>query len=276
MSADIKTGVIGHPVQHSLSPLIHGHWIGQYGFRASYEKIEVLPGKLEESVRHLVEQGYIGFNVTIPHKQAIMALCGSVDETARRIGAVNTVAVMEDGSLRGMNTDSFGFVESILHADGDIDLFGGAALVLGAGGAARAVVHGLLSLGVKDIRIANRTRAKAEAIAADFAAEVVDWDERAQAAEGAAILVNTTSLGMAGQPALEFDLGHLPQHAAVCDIVYKPLHTELLQAAASRGNTVVTGIGMLLHQARPAFKAWFGVMPEVDEALQQEVLRGAQ
>jgi len=270
----IKTGLIGHPVAHSLSPLLHNHWIKFYGFPALYQAVEIAPGKLDESVRRLVEEGFIGFNVTLPYKQDIIPLCQSIDETARRIGAVNTVVVREDGRLRGLNTDSYGFVENILASDTKKDLYGGSALVLGAGGAARAVVHALLTLGVRDIKIANRTKDKALEIGAVFPSKAVEWAERAKAAEGVSILVNTTSLGMTGQPPLELDLQYLPKDALVCDIVYKPLETELLRNAKARGNPVVTGIGMLLHQARPAFREWFGIMPDVDEEVRQKMLQG--
>lgn len=270
----IKTGVIGYPVGHSLSPLLHNHWIGRYGFPALYQAVEIAPGHLGESVARMVDEGFIGFNVTIPYKQDIMALCDSIDETARRIGAVNTVAVREGGRLHGLNTDSFGFVENILTSGNDVDLRDGAALVLGAGGAARAIVHGLASMGLREISIANRTRARAEEIAADFPVRVVDWEERERAAAGVSVLVNTTALGMTGKPSLTFDLRHLPKDALVCDIVYKPLYTDLLKNAQARGNPVVTGIGMLLHQARPAFREWFGVLPEVDGELQQKILKG--
>lgn len=273
---ETRVGVIGYPVGHSLSPLIHNYWIGHYGFNAAYDAVEIMPERFHEGVRHLIGQGYAGFNVTIPHKQAVMELCDTLDKAAARIGAVNTVSVRENGSLHGMNTDAFGFVENILEAEGEIDVSGGKALVLGAGGAARAVIHGLSGLGVKEIILANRTREKAEAAAAGFPVSVVGWDACEQAAEGAALLVNTTSLGMTGQPPLAFDLAALPPEAAVCDIVYKPLMTALLRDAKARGNKIVTGIGMLLQQARPAFNEWFGVMPVIDAALRQKVLEKAQ
>jgi len=274
--AKIKACVIGHPVGHSLSPLLHNHWIKQHGFPAEYSAVDIAPGQLSDGVQRLINENYIGFNVTLPYKQDIIELCDSIDETARRIGAVNMVVVRENGKLRGFNTDSFGFVENILQEAGDVNLRGGTALVLGAGGAARAIVHGLLGLGLREIRIANRSRGKAEEIGATFPIKTVDWQDREEAAQGAAILVNTTALGMAGQPELGFDLQHLPATALVCDIVYKPLETALLKAAKARGNPIVTGIGMLLHQARPAFREWFGIMPEVDGELRQKILKGAQ
>lgn len=272
----IKTGVIGYPAKHSLSPLIHTHWIKEYGFPAVYEAIETPPDHFSDTVRRLAEEGFIGFNVTIPYKQSVMDLCDTRAETARRIGAVNTVLVREDGRLHGMNTDSFGFVENVLAAEGVPDLSGGAALVLGAGGAARAVVHGLMALGVRDVRIANRTRDRAEEVGTVFPVRVIDWAERGAAAEGVRILVNATAMGMTGMDPLDFNLAHLPKDAAVCDIVYRPLETELLRAARMRGNPVITGIGMLLHQARPAFQAWFGVMPDVTGMLLDKVKEATQ
>ena len=272
----IKVGVIGYPAQHSLSPLIHNAWMKEFGFPGLYNAIDIPPDRLEESVVQMAEEGYAGFNVTIPHKQAVLKICDSIDETARRIGAVNTVSVLPNGRLKGFNTDSFGFVENILQAQTGIDFTAGPAVVLGAGGAARAVVHGLMNLGVPEVTLTNRTRDRAEEIAAVFPAKVVDWEARENAASGAKLLVNTTSLGMAGQPPLEYDLQHLPENAAVCDIVYKPLMTDLLRNAEARSHKIVTGIGMLLHQARPAFREWFGIMPEVSEELQQKILEASQ
>lgn len=270
-----KAGVIGHPVGHSLSPLIHGYWIGRHGLSGTYEALDIAPGTLEQAVQNLVAAGYAGFNVTLPYKQDIMKFCAALDGTARQIGAVNTVRI-EDGVLYGRNTDAFGFIENIKKTLPDFDFAAGPAFILGAGGAARAVIYGLLEAGVKEIRIVNRTRGKAEALARDFPLNVADWEERERAAEGAALLVNTTALGMKGKPALAFDLKFLPPGAAVCDIVYAPLYTDLLQAARAAGHPVVTGIGMLLHQARPAFESWFGVLPEVTDELEQKLIRAAQ
>ena len=272
----IKAGVIGHPAGHSLSPLIHNYWIRYYGFPGIYGIVDIMPDDFENGVRRLIEDGYIGFNVTIPYKQKIMALCDSVDETARRIGAVNTVIVDEAGRLRGINTDSYGFVENILTSDIPCDLKGAKALVLGAGGAARGIVHGLSRMGVEEITITNRTRQKAEEIATTFPVKIIDWTDRAAGLADIGILVNTTALGMEGQPALEIELDNLPPQALVCDIVYRPLQTHLIRDARARHNPVITGIGMLLHQARPAFREWFGVMPEVDKEMEQAVLKGLE
>lgn len=272
----IRAAVIGHPVTHSKSPSIHGYWIAKYGLSGSYEAIDLSPQDLERGVRDLTARGYAGFNVTVPHKRAVMDLCAELDYTARRIGAVNTVIIGPDGALEGRNTDAFGFLENIRAAVPGFDFSAGPAVVLGAGGAARAVVDALVQAGAKKIVLANRTRDTAQELAQRCACPcdivVADWEYRHDVLEGAALLVNTTSLGMKGQPPLTIDLGRLPPGAVVNDIVYAPLETDLLAAAKTRGNRTVTGIGMLLHQARPAFAAWFGVMPEVTDELTERVL----
>lgn len=267
----IRAGVIGHPISHSKSPLIHRHWMEKYKIDGDYKAIDIAPDALALGVRDLVRDGYAGFNVTVPHKVAIMELCDEVDATARAIGAVNTV-VVEDGKLYGRNTDAFGFIENLKVMQPDYT-FERPAMMLGAGGAARAVIYGLLQQGVPHIAICNRSKDKA-ALLRDMDTQrisVVDWDARDQLA-GYGLLVNTTSLGMTGQPPLDVQIHSLPVDAVVYDIVYAPLMTDLLNAAQARGNPVVTGIGMLLHQARAAFEAWTGTLPEVDDALAQKAL----
>ncbi len=278
MTAPVKAAVIGHPIKHSKSPLIHNYWIKKYGLSGTYEAIDLSPENLESGLKNLIDDGYTGFNFTVPHKESMLKLCDDLDNTAEIIGAVNTVAV-RGGKIFGMNTDSFGFLANIRqnHPDFEFDL--GPALVLGAGGAARAVISGLIGMRVPQIILTNRTRDKAEALAQDmgFGTEdmirVVDWEGLAEALDHTNLLINTTSLGMDGQPSLEMDLIALPSSALVNDIVYAPLYTDLLTAAKERGNPVVTGIGMLLHQARPAFKEWFGLMPDIDEELQELILK---
>ena len=271
----IKAAVIGHPIAHSKSPLIHGHWIVQYGLEGSYEAIDIPCESLEEEVRNLAARGYAGFNVTIPHKEVMLGICDELSEEARAIGAVNTVIVRED-KLYGTNTDAFGFIQNIKSEAPGFDFTAGPAVLLGAGGAARAIVHGLLDEGAAEIVITNRTAAKAEALREAYGApekiRIIDWEERSAALAGANLLVNSTALGMEGQAPLEIDLDVLPVGALVTDIVYAPLETPLLAAAKARGNITVGGIGMLLHQARPAFESWFSVMPEVSAELQQKVL----
>ncbi len=268
----IKCGVIGHPIKHSKSPLIHNHWIEEYGLSGEYKAIDIAPENLKDGVKALVDEGYAGFNVTIPHKQEIFKLCAEVDDVARNIGAVNTV-VIRGGELHGTNTDAFGFIENVHRSAFGVDFTHRPAVVLGAGGAARAVVYGLIEAGAQKIILTNRTVDKARDIAKmDDIIEVADWGDRNVILEGAGFLTNTTSLGMSGKEPLDIDLSMLPEEATVCDIVYAPLMTELLQQAKSRGNQTVTGIGMLLHQARPAFEKWFGVLPDVSEELEKKVL----
>ena len=272
MTKALKAAVIGCPVGHSLSPLIHNYWIEKYGLGGNYDAREIQPEQLKDGLARLVEEGYAGFSVTIPHKQAVMELCETIDETARRIGAVNCLAVGEDGAIDGLNTDWFGFVENVKEAAPDFDFAARPALVLGAGGAARAIIYGLQRRGAKTIMVANRTSDKTAPLAADFGIEAVGWEDREKAARDAGLLVNTTSAGMTGKPLLELKVAVLPKDALVCDIVYNPLRTALLQAAAAHGNIVVEGLGMLLHQARPAFARWTGIMPEVTAELRGKLL----
>jgi shikimate dehydrogenase len=267
----IKTGVIGHPIAHSKSPAIHTYWIRKYGLTGSYEAIDIAPDELRVRLKGLAVAGYKGFNLTIPHKIRVLPICDEIDATAKAVGAVNTI-MMENGKIYGTNTDVFGFVENIRTNAPDFDFTAGPAVVLGAGGASRAVLQGLIEQGVSEIRLLNRTRDKANKLANDFKfIEVFDWSQRSAVLEGANLLVNTTALGLTGQPALEINLSKLDKAALVNDIVYAPLHTGLLEKAKANGNAFVTGIGMLLHQARPAFERWYGILPDVDEALEKKV-----
>ncbi len=267
-------GVMGWPVGHSKSPRLHGWWLNHYGIDGAYIPLGVPPERFEQAVRALPALGFAGCNVTVPHKEAALRAMDHLSPEARRIGAVNTVVVRPDGSLEGRNTDGFGFLANLRQGCPSWQPSAGPALVLGAGGAARAVIVALLDAGVPELRLTNRTRARAEDLAAELGGPitVVDWDERTAALEGCDLLANTTSLGMTGQPPLEMALGPLPAGALVTDIVYAPLMTSLLTAAAARGNPVVDGLGMLLHQARPGFEAWFGRLPEVTDELRAFVL----
>lgn len=266
-------GVMGWPVAHSRSPMLHGFWLETYKIDGAYLPFPVHPENIETALRALPALGIAGVNVTVPHKEAALRICDSVDPTARRIGAVNTIIVEKDGSLSGSNTDAFGFMEN-LKSDSDWRADSRPVLVVGAGGAARAVVSALADEGVTDIRIFNRTKARAEALASDFAdrASTGEWATLDSALEDTSLLVNTTILGMSGQPELEIDLTALPGDAIVNDIVYVPIRTKLLQAARCRGNATVDGLGMLLHQARPGFAAWFGHEPDVTPALRDVIL----
>src|SRR5689334_18969972 len=262
-------GLLGWPVAHSRSPVIHNHWLARYGIPGRYVLFPVPPEKLEAAVRGIASLGLRGCNVTTPHKQAIFPLLDRVDDLARRIGAVNTVVVDQDGALSGFNNDGNGFIQSLRDADARWRPDSGPILVLGAGGAARAVVASLAAQGAKQIRVANRTRDKAEdhGEAVGRGVGVVAGDGRQDALDGVALLANATSLGSAGKPPLEIALDRLPRHALVGDLIYVPRETPLLAAARQRGNVTVNGLGLLLNQARPAFNAWFGVMPEITPEL---------
>lgn len=271
----ILAGIMGWPVAHSRSPQLHGYWLEEYGINGLVVPLAVPPDQLEAAVRGLPALGFRGSNVTIPHKEAVAAHLDRVTEVAARIGAVNTIIVEEDGTLSGTNTDAFGFMAHLKQSVADWRPEA-PAVVLGAGGAARAVVAALLDEGVAEIRILNRTRERAEGLAAHFAAAgvtVLDWDLRAQALSDAGLLVNATSLGMTGKAALDLSLDRLSPDAVVYDLVYSPLRTPLLAEAQNRGATTVDGLGMLLHQARPAFKAWFGRDPAVDAGLRDHLVR---
>ncbi|MDE2515517.1 MAG: shikimate dehydrogenase [Rhodospirillales bacterium] len=257
-------GIIGWPVAHSRSPLLHGTWLDRHGIDGAYVPLAVAPGDLAAAVDGLRKAGFAGLNVTIPHKVAVRALCDRVSDFARRAGAVNTLH-FRDGRIEGSNTDGYGFLANL--ADHRVDPAAGPALVLGAGGAARAIVAALQEAGAP-VSLANRTRAAAEALAADLApVRVLDWEARHAALADHALVVNTTALGMAGKAALDLDLSRAAPGMAVADAVYVPLETPLLGAARAAGLRPVEGLGMLLHQAVPGFAAWFAVTPIVDAAL---------
>lgn len=266
-------GLLCWPAFQSRSPVIHNHWLAHYGIAGRYVLFPVPPERLEAAVRGLGALGLRGCNVTTPHKQAIFPLLDRVDALAQRIGAVNTVVVEPDGTLTGFNNDGNGFIQSLRDVDPAWRPDTGPVAVLGGGGAARAVVASLVAQGAREVRLANRTRAKAEEIAAAVGPEVkvVDWSERAEALDGVAMLANATSLGMAGKGSLDIALDRLPPRALVGDLIYLPPETPLLAAARARGNVTVNGMGLLLNQARPAFKAWFGVMPEITPALRAAI-----
>jgi len=270
--------VIGWPIGHSRSPLIHNYWIKEHGLDANYGREAVPPDQFGDFIAHLAERGYVGANVTVPHKEAALTL-SEPDERARAVGAANTLW-LEGGRLRATNTDVEGFIANLDATAPGWDHGLGSALVLGAGGAARAVVFGLLDRGIGRVRLANRAAERAAALRAKFGARVepVRWSDVDGLLAEAGLLVNTTSLGMAGQPPLAIDLARLPAGAVVSDLVYAPLETALLTAAKARGLPAVDGLGMLLHQAVGGFQRWFGVRPEVTKALrglvEADLIRG--
>lgn len=262
-------GLLGWPVAHSRSPVIHNHWLARYGIPGRYVLFGVPPERLEAAVRGIATLGLCGCNVTTPHKQAIFPLLDRVDDLATKIGAINTVVVEQDGTLSGFNNDGNGFVQSVRDAVPAWRPDSGAIAIVGAGGAARAIVASLQAQGAREIRIVNRTRARAEELQARFGAPVVvaGWEERVAALAGTALLVNATNQGMTGKPPLDLGLDALPREAIVADVIYVPRETPLLAAARARGHRTLNGLGMLLNQARPAFKAWYGVMPDITPEL---------
>jgi shikimate dehydrogenase len=266
---------MGWPISHSLSPRVHGFWLQRYGISGTYEAFAVKPEGLPAALRGLREKGLTGVNLTIPHKVIACKIVDTLDKTAKRIGAVNLVTVSGWGLLVGQNTDAYGFEQNILSSG--FKPSRGTAFVLGAGGACRAVLVALENMGFTDIRITNRTKEHAEKLAREFSTSqhkisVFPWKHAPDALSGADLLVNTTSLGMNGQPALNFPLDALPPSTSVADIVYAPIETDLLCLAKQRGNPTIDGLGMLLHQARPSFNAFFGRDPEVTEDLRAFVL----
>jgi shikimate dehydrogenase len=267
-------GVIGHPIAHSRSPALHGFWLRRYGVKGHYIPMDVAPADLETTLRHLPKIGFVGLNVTLPHKEAILKIADVISDRAALIGAANTLIFRKDGKIHADNTDGAGFVANLRQNAPHWVPAAGPAAVFGAGGAARAVIAALIEVGVPEIRIANRSRPRAEALRADFGAKLVvyDWVQAANMLEGAATVINTTSLGMAGKPEFRVPLDAIEPGAVVNDLVYNPLKTTFLAEAEQRGATIVDGLGMLLHQAAPGFERWFGPTPAVDEATRQAVL----
>jgi shikimate dehydrogenase len=270
-------GIMGWPVSHSRSPALHNFWLDEHGIDGAYVPLPVQPARLREALKALPVLGFRGCNLTIPHKQMALSIVDRVDQAAQRIGAMNTVIVAPDGSLEGSNSDVYGFRENLREGAPGWNAVAGPAVVLGAGGAARAVIAALIEAGVSEIRLTNRTMGRAETMARELAdpqcrISVHPWNSRGIALQEAGLLVNTTSLGMSGEPELQLDLTRLPVRAVVVDIVYVPLETPLLAAARARGNRVVDGLGMLLHQGRPGFEAWFGTPVRVTRELRAAVL----
>ncbi|MGJ8621816.1 MAG: shikimate dehydrogenase [Yoonia sp.] len=269
-----RAGVIGNPISHSLSPKLHSYWLERYGLQGSYTALKVTEDELETTLRSLPDQGFIGANVTIPHKVSVMQFADQITDRATLIGAANTLIFKQDGRIFADNTDGYGFMANLRQGAPDWDPKAGPAAIFGAGGAARAIIVALADAGVPEIVISNRTRAKAEALRADFGARisVIDWVQADKMLVDANTVINTTSLGMVGGQDFKVPLDKLPSTAVVTDIVYNPLKTPFLEAAEQRGCTVVDGLGMLLHQGVPGFERWFGQRPEVDEATRRAVL----
>ncbi len=264
--------VIGWPIEHSRSPLIHGYWLEKYGIEGNYTKVAVRPEELESFIHGLAGNGYAGCNVTVPHKEHVLRIADDREAVAVAVGAANTVWI-EGGRIKVTNTDAYGYMTYLTLKAPQWSARRAPVSVLGAGGAARAIVYGFLEAGVPEVRVFNRTRARADEIAAHFGSGVAayDWTARSEGSRDAAVLVNTTTIGMKDQGDLGMDLARLDKRCVVSDIVYVPLETELLRNARSRGLATVDGLGMLLHQAVPGFATWFGTRPEVDDVLYERI-----
>jgi shikimate dehydrogenase len=267
-------GVIGHPIAHSRSPALHSYWLRRYGLKGHYVPVDIAPVELPELIRTLPRLGFVGLNVTLPHKEAILQIADNVTDRAALIGAANTLIFRKDGKIHADNTDGSGFIANLRQGAPHWTPTDGPAVVLGAGGAARAVVAALIEVGVPEIRVANRTRPRADALRSDFGAKVQvhEWVQAGNLLGDAATVINTTSLGMTGKPDFRIPLDNLNPMALVNDLVYTPLKTQFLIEAEARGATVVDGLGMLLHQAAPGFERWFGIRPEVDDDTRKAVL----
>ena len=267
--------VIGHPIAHSKSPNVHGYWLRKYGLKGHYIPMDIAPEKLADLLPRLADLGFVGANVTIPHKEKVMEIADLITDRATLIGAANTLIFRKDGRIHADNTDGYGFIENIRQTIPDWDPKTGRAVVFGAGGASRAVLASLLDVGVPKILLTNRTRIRAEKLKEDFGnrIHVVEWVQAGNVLEEADLVVNTTSLGMIGKPEMRVPLDGLKPGAIVNDLVYTPLRTRLLTTAEERGCRVVDGLGMLLHQAVPGFERWFGKRPVVDENVRATVLR---
>jgi len=271
----VLAGVIGWPVTHSLSPQLHNYWLKTHNIKGSYLPLAVPPDRFIQTLKNLPNTCFVGVNVTLPHKEAALELVDIADENARRIGAINTIIVEENGTMVGSNTDGYGFIENIRDAFPKWKLTAGPAVVLGAGGAARGICVALLDEGVPEIRLVNRTKERADALASNLGGKIcsIPWSEREDSLVGANLLVNTTTLGMVGMDSLKINLENLRVSTLVCDIVYRPLETEFLASARARGNPTVDGLGMLLHQGCPGFQAWFGIKPHVNKELRQLMIK---
>jgi shikimate dehydrogenase len=267
-------GVIGAPIGHSRSPILHGHWLKTLGIRGHYIPMEIAQADLEQTIRAMPKMGFVGINVTIPHKEKALGIADLVTDRAALIGAANTIIFRKDGKIHADNTDGYGFVENLRTGAPGWQPSAGRAAVFGAGGAARAVIASLIEVGVPEIRLANRTKTRAEVLHGEFGSKirVYDWVQAGNMLDGALTVINTTSLGMDGKPEFRVPLDALSPRAVVNDLVYTPLETALLRHARANGCTVVDGLGMLLHQAVPGFERWFGIRPQVDDALRRVVM----
>jgi shikimate dehydrogenase len=275
MAAEFKlAGVMGWPIAQSRSPVLHNYWIEKYNLSGRYVPLAVRPERLADAIRGLPALGFRGCNLTMPHKQLAMTMVDDVTDTAKRIGAINCIVVGEDGRMSGTNNDGNGYVLSVQEVAPRWKPSDGPIAILGAGGAARAIIVALVERGVRELRLINRTFEKAERLAKEFSPIIkpITWDKRSEAIGDVALLVNATDQGMIGKPALDISLDRLSKQTLVSDLIYVPPETSFLAAAKARGNVTINGLGMLLHQARPAFQAWFGILPEITSELRKKIM----
>ena len=275
MAAEFKlAGVMGWPIAQSRSPILHNYWIEKYNLSGRYVPLAVRPERLADAIRGLPALGFRGCNLTMPHKQLAMTMVDEVTDTAKRIGAINCIVVGDDGRMSGTNNDGNGYVLSVQEVAPQWKPSDGPIAILGAGGAARAIIVALVERGARDLRLINRTFEKAERLAKEFSPNIkpITWDKRSEAISDVVLLVNATDQGMIGKPALDISLDRLSKQTLVSDLIYVPPETSFLAAAKARGNVTINGLGMLLHQARPAFQAWFGVLPEITPDLRKRIM----
>jgi len=275
MTEDFKlAGVMGWPITQSRSPILHNYWIEKYNLNGRYVPLAVKPERLADAIRGLPALGFRGCNLTMPHKQFAMTMVDSLTDTAKRIGAINCIVVDDDGKMSGTNNDGNGYVLSVQEVAPHWKPSDGPIAILGAGGAARAIIVALLERGAKEVRVINRTFDKAVALAKEFHPVIksMPWDKRSDAIDDVTLLVNATNQGMIGKPALDISLDKLSSRTLVSDLIYVPPETAFLAAANARGNVTINGLGMLLHQARPAFQAWFGILPEITRELRVKIM----
>jgi shikimate dehydrogenase len=274
MTGRTITGLIGYPVSHSRSPIIHSYWAEKYSIPTDYKLFTTAPARLRQTMLHMRKKHVVGVNITVPHKQNVAEYLDGVDDLAKRIGAVNTV-INQNGKFIGSNTDAYGFITNLEMELGDLTPYLKNVVILGAGGATRAAIVGLLDKAAVNITLVNRTEENAVTMARHFGISHRKWDEKEAAFEGATLLINTTSLGMDGKPDLELNINSLDSDAAVHDIVYSPLETSLLKTAKNNGLKTIDGLGMLLYQAQQAFESWHKIRPEVTPELRRIVMETA-
>lgn len=274
MKKFLLTGVIGFPLSHTKSPIIHNYWLKKYNIKGYYIPIEIKPDNLKQGIQSLINLGFKGINITIPHKVNVLSLADTITDRAAIIGAANTLFFNSDGKIRADNTDSFGFIKSIYDKYPDINFKDEKALVFGAGGASRAIIHSLLNEGVSEVFLINRTKEKAISVSEQLGArvKVLDWNVNSKLFKNVSFVINTTSLGMKGNPSFHHNIEDVKKNSLLIDLIYDPQETNFLKKGKELGHRTLNGIGMLINQAKPGFEGWFGIKPNIDENLKKMIL----